>query len=155
MRSLVSGYEGMFILADVLQKSTRQPLSDIFAILANFCCSSIGFRLFTLSITCEALSPALPKLRSCHACYCTFLVDICTVDGNCTDIDKRLPNLLNCSWLWRITTETSRPRFQRSAWQLILSPNVNDSGQMALFVTKTLWPKRWTHSVHELLVGQR
>ena len=66
----------MFILADVLQKSTRQPFSSILAILANFCFTSIGFRLFTLNITCEALSPALPKLRSCHACYCAFLVDI-------------------------------------------------------------------------------
>ena len=63
VRSLVSGYEGMFILADVLQKGTREPFSSIFAILANFCFSSIGFRLFTLNITCEALSPALPKLR--------------------------------------------------------------------------------------------
>ena len=33
-----------------------------------------------------------------------------------------------------ITTETGGPRIQRYVWQLILSPEVNDSSQVTLFV---------------------
>ena len=41
------------------------------------------------------------------------------------------------------TTETGRPRIQRLEWQLIVAPNVNDLGHMALFVKS----KSWTHMV--------
>ena len=46
----------------------------------------------------------------------------------------------------RNTTETGRPRIRRYAWQLILSPNVNDSGYVAMFVK----PKRWTHGARSI-----
>ena len=48
---------------------------------------------------------------------------------------------------WRlilaVTTETGRLQIQRQAWQLILAPDVNESGHVALFVK----PKRSTHVV--------
>ena len=42
-----------------------------------------------------------------------------------------------------VTTETGRLPIQRQASQLILAPDVNESGHVDLFVK----PKRWTHVV--------
>ena len=43
----------------------------------------------------------------------------------------------------RHTTETWRPRIQPNAWQLILAPESNDLGHVALFVK----PKKWTYVI--------
>ena len=44
-----------------------------------------------------------------------------------------------------ITTETSRPRIQRYAWQLILAPDVNDSRHVAL-LSNQKGELTWLHS---------
>ena len=48
--------------------------------------------------------------------------------------------------------EAGRPRILRYPWQLILMPNLNDSGHVALFIK----PKRWTHMLTflTLIIGQ-
>ena len=74
------------------------------------------------------------------------------------DLKSSSKQIFSENWRWVplifavfAATKTGRPRIQRQEWQLILAPDVNDLGHVALFVkAETL---RWTHMVAFLIAG--